>query len=136
VDKYFQQFMEFFLPSFGPLHRIGDFVAWRPGECALCQFSQTTLFAAPGNGVFAVILLVCYDFNSWKNGVNMDIASIKKMTMVERLQAMELLWDSLSRDESELESPDWHHKVLVDRRKTLTPEKMVPLSEVKKNLAR
>ncbi len=85
---------------------------------------------------FAVILLVWYDFDSGKSGVNMDITSIKKMTLVERLQAMELLWDSLSQDENELESPDWHHKVLADRRKTLAPEKMVPLSEVKKNLAR
>ncbi len=66
----------------------------------------------------------------------MDIASIKKMTLVERLQAMELLWDSLSRDEKELESPDWHNKILTDRRKTLIPEKMVPLSEVKKTMAR
>ncbi len=84
----------------------------------------------------AAILLVCYDFNSGKSGVNMDIASIKKMTLVERLQAMELRWVSLSRDESELESPDWHCKVLVDRRQTLTPEKLISLSEVKKNLAR
>ena len=66
----------------------------------------------------------------------MDIASIKKMTLLERLHAMELLWDSLSQGENELESPDWHHKILTDRRKTLTPEKMVPLSEVKKTMAR
>ncbi len=106
------------------------------GSVRFASFLRPPLSTIPGHGVFAVILLVCYDFNNWENGVNMDIASIKKMTMVERLQAMELLWDSLSRDESELESPDWHHKVLADRRKTLTPEKMVPLSEVKKNLAR
>jgi len=87
-------------------------------------------------GVLRLCYWLCYDFNSEKNGENMDIASIKKMTMVERLQAMELLWDSLSRDENELESPDWHHKVLADRKKNLSPEKMIPLSEVKKNLAR
>ena len=49
----------------------------------------------------------------------MDITSIKKMTLVERLQAMELLWDSLSQDENELESPDWHHKVLAQMGQTL-----------------
>ncbi|HAE39669.1 MAG TPA: cysteine methyltransferase [Candidatus Riflebacteria bacterium] len=66
----------------------------------------------------------------------MDIASIKKMTLVERLQAMELLWDSLTHNENELESPDWHKKILSDRKKNLDPKKLVPLSEVKKNMTR
>ncbi|HPT47015.1 MAG TPA: addiction module protein [Candidatus Rifleibacterium sp.] len=66
----------------------------------------------------------------------MDIASIKKMTLVERLLAMELLWDSLAHNENELASPDWHQKILSERKKSLNPKKLVPLSEVKKSLSR
>ena len=66
----------------------------------------------------------------------MDIASIKKMTLVERLLTMELLWDSLTHNENELESPDWHQKILSERKKNLNSKKLVPLSEVKKNLSR
>jgi hypothetical protein len=42
---------------------------------------------------------------------------IKKMTMTERLQAMELLWKSLSADlPKSVVSPAWHGKVLARRR--------------------
>ena len=44
--------------------------------------------------------------------MNLDIA---KMTVPERIQAMEQLWDSLSPQESEIESPQWHWDILDER---------------------
>lgn len=49
----------------------------------------------------------------------MTIAEIKKMSTIERLQVMEELWDSLSHEEKECESPDWHGSVLEERRKKI-----------------
>ena len=37
------------------------------------------------------------------------------MTFAERLQAMELLWRSLSAEPDKLESPGWHKKFLAKR---------------------
>jgi hypothetical protein len=37
------------------------------------------------------------------------------MTREEKLQAMEALWDDLSRDPETLESPAWHEEVLRER---------------------
>ncbi|HEY7214899.1 MAG TPA: addiction module protein [Thermoanaerobaculia bacterium] len=37
------------------------------------------------------------------------------MTREEKLQAMEALWDDLSRDPEALESPAWHEDVLRER---------------------
>lgn len=42
-------------------------------------------------------------------------ADIARMTLAERLQAMELLWQSLSVAPAHVESPDWHGDVLAER---------------------
>jgi hypothetical protein len=42
--------------------------------------------------------------------------SIKQMSRAEKLQAMEELWESLSRDEDRLESPPWHADALEETR--------------------
>ena len=49
----------------------------------------------------------------------MNAQEIKKMSKIERLQAMEALWDSLIDDESEVESPEWHRDVLEERKRKL-----------------
>ncbi|MBI5968664.1 MAG: addiction module protein [Deltaproteobacteria bacterium] len=49
----------------------------------------------------------------------MNTQEIKKMTRVERLQAMEALWDSLIEEASEIESPEWHRDVLEERKKKI-----------------
>lgn len=49
----------------------------------------------------------------------MTITEIKKMSIIERLQAMEELWDSLCHEENEIESPEWHKDILESRRKKL-----------------
>jgi len=40
---------------------------------------------------------------------------IKNMTVLERLQAMEELWDSLNHENIEIASPEWHDTVLKNR---------------------
>jgi len=45
----------------------------------------------------------------------MTISEIKKMNFIERVQAMELLWDSLLKDDYGIESPTWHDDVLRER---------------------
>ncbi|MDY6970684.1 MAG: addiction module protein [Spirochaetota bacterium] len=49
----------------------------------------------------------------------MNTIEIKKMSMVERLQAMEALWDSLMYEESEIESPEWHRDILEERKRKI-----------------
>jgi putative addiction module component (TIGR02574 family) len=46
----------------------------------------------------------------------MNTLEIKKMSRIERLQAMEALWDSLIDEESEIESPGWHRDILEERK--------------------
>jgi len=41
------------------------------------------------------------------------------MSNVERLQCMEILWDSLIEDESAVVSPEWHGSVLAERKKKI-----------------
>jgi len=42
-------------------------------------------------------------------------ADIQQMSLEEQLQAMELLWASLSRKPNAVPSPDWHGDVLAER---------------------
>ena len=41
---------------------------------------------------------------------------IIQMSQAERLEAMERLWESLSKDDADLGSPAWHQQVLDARR--------------------
>ncbi len=50
----------------------------------------------------------------------MDAVEIKKMSTVERLQAMEALWDALLHEDSEMESPAWHENVLKERKRRIS----------------
>ena len=42
-------------------------------------------------------------------------ADIEQMSLEEQLQAMELLWASLSRTPNAVPSPDWHGDILSER---------------------
>ena len=44
------------------------------------------------------------------------LSQINRMSITERLQAMDQLWDSLNRCGDEVPSPDWHQDVLADRK--------------------
>ena len=45
-----------------------------------------------------------------------ELSQIDKMSVTERLQVMDQLWDSLNRSGDEIPSPDWHKDVLADRK--------------------
>lgn len=46
----------------------------------------------------------------------MNIAlPLDQMTTAEKLRVMETLWADLSRNEQEIESPEWHEQVLRER---------------------
>jgi len=47
----------------------------------------------------------------------MTIAQIKEMSTIERLQAMEELWDALCHEEQEIKSPAWHGEILEERKR-------------------
>ncbi len=49
----------------------------------------------------------------------MNTLEIKKMSRIERLQAMEALWDSLLGEEVEIESPEWHRDILEERKRKI-----------------
>ncbi len=63
----------------------------------------------------------------------MDTIEIKKMSVIERLQAMETLWDSLVEEESEIESPQWHREILEERKNKIENGKaeFISLEELK-----
>ena len=44
-----------------------------------------------------------------------ETAEIDRMSVVERLKAMELLWNSISQRPGEVVSPDWHEEILRKR---------------------
>lgn len=45
----------------------------------------------------------------------MDRKAIRKMTMQERLQTMENLWNVLTSEGTEFDSPFWHQEILASR---------------------
>ena len=65
-----------------------------------------------------------------------EATEIKHMSQTERLQAMELLWDSLTLAPEQVESPAWHEAVLSDRLAKVEAGqgKFLTLSEVKERL--
>ena len=46
----------------------------------------------------------------------LEASQIENMSMAQRLQAMEQLWDALCREAGGLASPDWHREVLAERK--------------------
>jgi hypothetical protein len=63
----------------------------------------------------------------------MNIAEMKKMSTAERLQAMEALWDSLVYESDAVETPDWHEKILQERKEKITSgmARFISLAELK-----
>ena len=45
-----------------------------------------------------------------------ESSEIERMSVTERLQVMDQLWDFLTRDGDEVPSPAWHQDVLADRK--------------------
>lgn len=40
---------------------------------------------------------------------------LEKMTLEEKLRALEALWADLSRNEQDIQSPPWHEQILKER---------------------
>lgn len=45
----------------------------------------------------------------------MDMAELTKLPLAQRLEAMEVLWDSLTHDAAYNPSPAWHADILAER---------------------
>jgi hypothetical protein len=65
----------------------------------------------------------------------MNISELKKMSTIDRLQAMEALWDSFLYEIDEIETPEWHEKILRERKEKIAngTAKFISLSELKKS---
>ncbi|HZL13431.1 MAG TPA: addiction module protein [Verrucomicrobiae bacterium] len=63
---------------------------------------------------------------------------IEQMSRTEKLQAMELLWRSMTAVPGKLESPSWHKKVLRQRLAKVESGKgeFLTLTQLKKRLAK
>jgi putative addiction module component (TIGR02574 family) len=63
---------------------------------------------------------------------------IEQMTRTEKVQAMELLWRSLSAEPDKLESPTWHKKILTKRLAKIESGKgeFLTVAQLKKRLAK
>lgn len=63
-------------------------------------------------------------------------ADIEQMSLEERLQAMELLWTSITRTPETIPSPPWHEEVLADRLAKIErgEGEFLTLAELKKRL--
>jgi putative addiction module component (TIGR02574 family) len=46
----------------------------------------------------------------------LESTEIEKMSVAERIQAIEQLWDALCRETGDMLSPEWHRQVLADRK--------------------
>jgi len=49
---------------------------------------------------------------------------LDKMTLADKLEAMELLWADISKQPADLPSPDWHKGILDERRRLVAAGKL------------
>ena len=61
---------------------------------------------------------------------------IKQLSREEKLRVMEAIWEDLSNEEEQVESPDWHKKTLQETKRRLSTgqEKIVDWQEAKEEL--
>lgn len=67
-----------------------------------------------------------------------ETLEIERMTVTERLRAMEQLWRSFSTEPDSLASPAWHKKVLAKRRAKIESGKgeFLTIAQLKHRLAK
>ncbi len=51
---------------------------------------------------------------------------LAKLTLAEKLDLIETLWDDITKDDKAIASPTWHEEVLQDRQKALDAGKAAP----------
>jgi len=67
----------------------------------------------------------------------MDITiPLKDMTIEEKIQAMEIIWEDLCKQADSISSPSWHEQILSKREKGIKSgdEKFTDWEEAKKNI--
>jgi putative addiction module component (TIGR02574 family) len=64
------------------------------------------------------------------------ILPLDKMSVAEKLRALEQIWEALAKDEMQLPVPDWHKKVLDQRQRQIDSgeAKFIPLEEFKERV--
>ena len=62
--------------------------------------------------------------------------SVEKMSLEEKFQTMETIWDDLCKKADSISSPPWHEKVLNDRENAISngADVFVDLHSAKKNI--
>ena len=65
----------------------------------------------------------------------MNITELRKMSMSERLQAMEVLWDSLIYENDAIETPERHERILQERKEKIASggATFISLADLKKS---
>jgi putative addiction module component (TIGR02574 family) len=68
----------------------------------------------------------------------LEASQIEGMSVAERLQAIEQLWDAVCREAEDLISPDWHRDVLAERKQRAErgESKFLTLAQLKSRLQR
>jgi Putative addiction module component len=74
----------------------------------------------------------------WHFAAVIETLEIERMTFAERVQAMELLWRSMSAQPDKLASPAWHKTILQKRLVKVAAGKgeFLTLGQLKKRLAK
>jgi len=75
--------------------------------------------------------------NGQKGGEEMGTAlSVDKMSIEEKFQTMETIWDDLCKKTDNISSPPWHEKVLNDRENAISngDDVFIDLHSAKKNI--
>ena len=67
----------------------------------------------------------------------LEAAKIERMSVQEKLQALEQIWASLAADENNIVSPDWHRDVLAVRKSRAErgESKFLSLDQLKERLS-
>jgi hypothetical protein len=65
-----------------------------------------------------------------------DVAQIERMSLVEQLQMMELLWQAISHPPERVSSPVWHGEILAERQANIRrgEGRFLRIDQVKKRL--
>ncbi len=68
----------------------------------------------------------------------MNIDELKKMSTVDRLQAMEALWDSILYDNKKIDTPKWHEDIIAERKRIIAngSAKFISIAELKASRGR
>ncbi len=86
----------------------------KKSETALQCATQYQIVISSSSSFLVVRVKLCYNCKK-QEGYDMSITDIKKMPLIERLQLMERIWDTLRDESVEIDSPIWHEDILKER---------------------